>query len=277
MFKLKVNKLSAGLFCGLMMTASAQAGLLITNWSADVTAQWIVGSGNPLLDPSFEGDFGGDSLGTPAQSSSVLSWGATGGSYTPIGGSRSALEITNGSLPGLGIMTNAAAPTATSTITHYNNELAGGTNSLLSATIFTRLTLTPTAPAGPARGPLEATVPIQFIETPNSNCVSSSMSVCDDIFILAAGDLSDTFEIDGFIYTARITAIGLGGLDDETCLAAGGAVGCFGLTTPENEATPIQFFVGITGREIPVSAPATLALLGLGLMGLSRRAKAKRG
>ena len=69
----------------------------------------------------------------------------------------------------------------------------------------------------------------------------------------------------GYIYTLTIGASGLGGLSDAACTEAGVSSGCVGLVTAEENENPVQFFLNLTAQ---IPAPTSLALLGVGLLGL---------
>lgn len=261
--------LSTALGAAMLAAGSSAHAALITEWSFSTTTEWT--------NAVWEGDVGGDTGGVTSFSSDLLSWGAAGGDFDGSELNRSALEISND--PAVGTLTtNDLVPEPTSTITHYNNRLAGGTNSLLEATIESSLTLTPLAPVpGAPFPPFTRDITIAFFETPNvSSCGFPSVSNCDDIFVIEASDLSDSFELDGFVYTVQIVAPGLGPLPGDTCDEVDAGAGCFGLTTEEDLENPIQFGLLISAREIAVPGPASLFLLGAGLVGLGAASRARK-
>ena len=155
---------------------------------------------------------------------------------------------------------------------HLNNVLsAGGDPALQTAALTDFFKLT----GGGVEITTNPTFDVLFEETPNNgNCTPSSVSNCDDIFVLTNPDLlQEQFMHEGYIYTLTIGADGLGALDDATCAAAGVASGCVGLTTKETFYNPVQFFINLTAR---IPTPTSLALLGAGLLGLGAFARKQR-
>ncbi|WOJ95065.1 THxN family PEP-CTERM protein [Congregibacter variabilis] len=247
---------AVGVSCFLASAANAS---LVTEWEFAVTAGFTGAA-------TFDADTGGTTIETATE----LSWGKTGGDYTDTTqnstNSRSALVITNPAVSG-SLFTNGG-PAVTSTLTHYNNTILRSFESLLGATINTTFALTPKVPAGEPRETIDRDITFSFIETPNKeDCGFVSASECDDIFVLNPADLTDTFIYNDFVYTTRVIPVGLGPLSDGACTVAGAETGCFGLQTLEGQANAFGVLVDITARAVPV--PATLALFGLGLIGVA--------
>lgn len=290
------NAVSKAVVAAAFATGAASASAeLITDWDFVVTGEWLtdqtvfkVGAPGPLVPPE---DLVGQ--GVTVTTPQLLAWGAEfDGDGNPLGDgpvdsgnrftSRSALEIApegvGGSTLTGAVMTNGAT-VDTVLVSHFNNTISGQFDSLESAVFLTTLSLTSTAPVGldgiPV-GPESLNVPITFIETFNQEpCGFGSDSICDDIFVFEPQSLTFQFHIGDFTYTTQIGAPGLGLLSDATCAVAGVDAGCLGLTTPEGQVSSVQFNFSITGAPKTVPAPATLGLLGLGLLGFAARKRAK--
>ncbi len=279
-----LSRITATVALGLAGTSVALAAPMVTDWEYSLTTQWITsGPGAPTYTSGN---------GTRVNTATVLSWGANKGASGNVnpaqwGGPnssnrRSGLVITPSSaVSNNDLLTNGAAVN-THTITHHNNEIAGTFATLSSASLLSTLTLTPYAPNPPYDGSgslptLTRTFTVNFIETSNVNSCpdAGSTSNCDDIFVLAAGDLTQIFDLGGITYTIEIGAPGLGPLGAVACGLAGAGADCLGFRTQEFQATSLTFNFSISAQEPTTSVPepGVLALLGLGLAaaGLRRR------
>lgn len=250
------------------LATSQASAALIGSWDFSVTGEWVTG------DTVFTS--GG---GFQENTASRLSWGSEIGDTDPfLNSSRSGLVID--SSPVTGTISTDGAAEDTILITHVNNAISAAFATLDSATFRTTLTLTPQPAGAPDFGPVVQSIPINFIETSNSSpCGFDSDTVCDDIFQFTVPEsLSFDFEFDGALYTTTIGAPGLGPLGD-ACGVVGVGDGCVGLQTDEASSNPVQFNFRVTGRELPpppVPVPATLALFGAGLLGLSGLARRRK-
>jgi len=274
-----INKTLAA--TALLTTVSvASAGTLITDWGYALDSGFTAytetgGSASSLVD--------GLDTNILLSAPSKLEWGDEHIFTDDIPGTNGRSSIAVGEVNGHkdgSIITNAAA-IDTVLITHTNNVITG--SSLLTATLLDVLTLTPLAPvAGPSFPGLPLIFDINFTETQNiaGTCAVPSGPDCADIFVFGVDGgsfntadinnifLTKSFVFDDFLYTAQVFVEGLGFLSDAACTAANADLGCIGLTTNEEEINDFQVSLAIIGRE--VSAPASLALLGLGLLGMGR-------
>lgn len=245
---------------------AASSATLVNTWDYQVNTQWIAPT-------TFTGG-----TGTTQVNASEISWGATGGSLTVGSGDRSGVLIEDGSEAG-SITTNGFMPQFTSSFAHINNVLAAGTSTLLTATVETSLTLTPTSPvAGPALPSQVVNFSIEFAETTNDgSCVEGATSNCDDVFVITFGSLNQMFVYDGITYYASIVKTDgpLDPLSPSACAAAGADPGCLGFLTREGERTAVDFGLLITAEPLVVSEPGALGLAGLALMGMAWRSRRK--
>ena len=250
------------------VASSASAGVLITDWTYTVKSAFVAGSATWAGSGTNGADPATPNTNTNfTASADLLTWGQKNGTYTTLNGGRSALQINPAEKSG-DVFTNGGL------VDDNNSGL--GVNSVTLQTVQIMATLN--LYSATLDKFFQTTYFVNFKEVPNTSvgCPSAQAdgnTPCSDIFVID-GSLGESFSYDGFDYSFGFgikDPLSLLAATPAQCLYANAVAGadCLGVSTKENAVTPVTFQFALLATPSEVPEPASIALLGAGLLGLA--------
>jgi len=234
-----------------LFSATFASAALVNQWSYTNDANFV----------GWLNDAGTQDFMSVSGDLNTLSWGVP--ALTSTTGEQSSLVL-NAPVSGDNLMTFGPAVDVVS-ITHYNHVLSSLSPTLAYGQVEATIVFTTFDPAGPVQSVDPASLEFLFFETPNDAVTPM------DIFILTDPGLTNgSFDYDGYRYDFAFNSEGFGLIEgayhDFIVSQLGVDTDYFGWLTGEDGDTSAQFNLSIVAS--PVPEPATMLLLGAGLLGL---------
>ena len=235
-------------FAVLPVGARPASAVLVTSW--DYTAMMVFVSANTTFTLG---------AGVPSVGPNAITWGVP-----TSGGGPSAFRISNSPVSGIALTNGPPVAGPLSQI--VDNPIANNSATLAQTTLQFALALSPLVPALPGSVSLVADIPLAFAETPDiPPCLIASLNPCPDILVVVGGIPSAAFTFMGQPYVIQLVVPNLQPLPALACVAAAALAPCEGFATEENGTIADPDFRILRS---PVPVPATLMVVGLGLLGL---------